>query len=215
MYAFLSYRTDEKTIAGAVRAQLDRLGIESFMAHEDIEVSHEWRTTILAEIAKADVFVPILSKGYLESTWCLQESGIAAFLGMCVIPLSIDGTIPPGAIGNVQSTRLDPERVSVKCLLPGLAKRDVAFTIDALTENLKGSTSYRGAEANFELLHPYLGPATDEQLKQILLISAANGQICHAGGCATVYLPPLVAKHGHLLDPEVREELEAVLARYA
>ncbi|MFI4950116.1 MAG: hypothetical protein ACHP7A_03660 [Caulobacterales bacterium] len=53
MYVFLSYQTSDKTAAGQVKALLAELKIEAFLAHEDIHVSHEWRTTILEEIGKA------------------------------------------------------------------------------------------------------------------------------------------------------------------
>ena len=109
MYAFLSYQTAERAIAGRVQALLDGLGVRSFMAHEDIDISEEWRLTILAELQKADLFVPLLSAAYLGSVWCVQESGIAAQRdGLTVIPLSLDGTTPPGFIGHIQSKRVDP-----------------------------------------------------------------------------------------------------------
>jgi hypothetical protein len=215
MYAFLSYQTEEKLVAAAVRALLEKLGIKSFMAHEDIQVSHEWRLKILEEIGKADMFIPLLSAAYRQSDWCMQESGIAAHRNMCIIPLSLDGTIPPGFIGHVQSSKINPANITVADLLPGLAKADIGFAIDAMIKNLKGSASFRGAEANFGLLLPYLGQATDEQIVRILKVSQANGQICHAGLCAHEYLPPLLASHGHLLDPVDKESLAETLAAYA
>lgn len=73
------------------------------MAHEDIEVSEEWRIAILKEIRKAEIFIPILSAQYFESVWCVQESGIAAFRKMAIIPLAIDATKPKGFFGHIQS----------------------------------------------------------------------------------------------------------------
>ena len=43
MYAFVSYQTDDKVVAGKVKAVLEGLGIPAFLAHEDIGVSEEWR----------------------------------------------------------------------------------------------------------------------------------------------------------------------------
>jgi hypothetical protein len=66
------------------------------MAHEHIEVSVEWRAEILRQLGLAVLFVPILSARYYSSIWCKQESGIAAFRGMTIIPLSIDGALSQG-----------------------------------------------------------------------------------------------------------------------
>ena len=216
MYAFLSYQSADKLVAGRVKALLDSVGIQSFLAHEDITVSEEWRLAILAEIGRADIFVALLSANYYESFWCVQESGIAAFRAdMLIIPLSIDGAIPQGLLGHIQSTRIDPDRPTRTDLFPALAKRDVAFVIDRLVEAVAASSSYRSAEGNFADLLPFIPRATDAQIVRLLVASERNSQVCNAGLCATKYLPPLLQSHGALLDPAVRKRLEQTLARYA
>ena len=214
MYAFLSYQTKDKLVAGEVRALLETLGIKSFLAHEDIQVSVEWRHKILEEIGKVDLFIPILSSSYYESKWCVQESGIAAFKGLTTIPLSIDGAVPEGFIGHIQSTKVEPGKITLANLFPGLAKKDVGFVIDAIIGIIKGSGSFRGAEARFAMILPYLAKATDEQVAKLLKISAANGQVLHASQVAHEFLPPVMKSHGHLLDSDTREEIEKVLEQY-
>ena len=132
MRAFMSYQTADKLVAARIAAFLDKMGCTAFMAHENIEVSEEWRVQILKELGEADIFVPILSIHYYGSIWCKQESGIAAFRNMTIIPLSTDGAIPAGFIGHIQSTYINPEAPKLVSLLPGLAKRDVRFVIDGL-----------------------------------------------------------------------------------
>jgi hypothetical protein len=132
MLAFMSYQTSEKEIAARVAALLKPLSIDCFMAHEHIDVSHEWRDVILAKLGITDIFVPLLSKAYLTSAWCVQESGIAAFRNLTIVPLSIDGTTPPGFLGSFQSTKIDPNAPALKSIIRGLARHDVAFTLDAL-----------------------------------------------------------------------------------
>jgi hypothetical protein len=216
MYAFLSYQTNDKSIAARVRSILEDLGISSFLAHEDIAVSEQWRLAILAEIGKADLFVAILSKSYYESFWCIQESGIAAFRKrMLIVPLSIDGAVPLGFFGHIQSTKIDPESPRVTDIFPALAKRDVGFVIDKIIDIIGTSGSYRRAEANFELLFPYLTKVNDQQIVRLLQKAAANAQISNAGLCAQKYLPPLMKSHGALLDKNTRQNLEETLARYA
>ena len=139
MLAFLSYQTDEKAVAGQVAKLLDSLGIDAFTAHDDIEVSQEWRAELLKQIGAADLFVPLLSASYYGSIWCVQELGIAAFRNMAVIPLSLDGSVPKGFMAHIQSTKVDPANIRFENLLPGLAKHDLRFTIGALLENLRRS----------------------------------------------------------------------------
>src|SRR5262249_39716795 len=154
---------------------------------------------ILKQLAIAELFIPILSANYYGSIWCKQESGIAAFRGITIIPLSIDGSIPQGFLAHIQSTRINPEAPTLRDVLPGLASRDVAFAIDKVIAIISKSTSFRNAESNFELIQPYIGRATRQQIVELLNISTANKQVCHASLCATQYLPPLVKSHGQFM----------------
>src|SRR3954464_12981607 len=121
MLAFMSYQTEDRVVAANVAKLLEHIGVQSFMAHEHIEVSVQWRDEILRQIGLADLFVPILSQRYYASIWCKQESGIAAFRRMTMIPLSLDGSIPQGAINHIQSTLLQGGRATYEQILPGLA----------------------------------------------------------------------------------------------
>ncbi len=208
MRAFLSYQTDDKIIAGDIKKVLDRLNVETFLAHEDIEVSAEWRLTIIQELMVTDLFIPILSKNYYGSIWCKQESGMAAYRGITIIPLSIDGSIPQGFIAHIQSTRINPKQINAAPLVTGIARRDKAFAIDGIINIISLSGNYRGAEANFELILPYLNDASKEQKVRLLQASLRNNQVCNAGLCATKYLPPLLASHGQYLSAEDRAGLK-------
>jgi hypothetical protein len=215
MLAFMSYQTEDRVIAASVSQLLGTLGIQAFMAHEHIEVSIQWRDEILRQIGLADLFVPILSQRYYASIWCKQESGIAAFRRMTIIPLSLDGSIPQGAISHIQSSLLQGGQATYQQILPGLASHDVSFAINVVTGLISASRSFRSAEYHFQLILPYLPQATDAQIVELLNVSQRNGQVHHASLCAREYLPPLMRSHGHLLQPELRQELEQVLAQYA
>lgn len=216
MQAFISYQPEDKLVAREIKALLLEAGIHSFMAHEDINVSDEWRLKILQEIGSADIFVSIWSQNYYNSWWCIQESGIASFrTNMTVIPLSTDGSIPQGFAGNIQSTKIDPENVRMSDLLPGLVKTAPSLGLKLIFKSIAGSRSFRGAEANFQEVIPYIGALTPEQGKELLEISIGNDQVHHAGLCASEYLPPIMASYGHLLKPEDYAYLSEILERYA
>lgn len=163
MYAFISYQTEDKFVAGKIKNILAGVGCSSFMAHDDINVSEEWRLKILEEIGKADLFISLWSKSYNDSWWCIQESGIASFrTGMTSIPLSIDGSVPKGFAGNIQSTKIDKDNVFLDDLLPGVIKANFEWGIDLVFKSIKGSRSYRGAEAHFSPLLPYIESLSPE-----------------------------------------------------
>ena len=171
------------------------------MEHEDINVSEEWRVKILDEIGTADIFVSLWSQNYYNSWWCIQESGIASFRNnMTIIPLSIDGRIPVGFAGNIQSRKISPENIYLHDLLPGFIKADFNLGIQLIFKSIADSRSFRGAEVNFKALLPYIDSLTPEQGKEILEIASGNDQVHHAGDCASEYLPPIMVKHGHLLS---------------
>jgi hypothetical protein len=214
MLAFMSYQTEDKEIAARVAGILAQFDCTAFMAHEHIEVSQEWPSEILKQLERADLFVPILSANYYSSIWCKQESGIAAFRRITIIPLSTDGAIPQGFLAHIQSTKIEPTAPTLRDLLPGLAKHDVALVIDKLVAIIGKSVNYRSAEANFELILPYIGRAQRQQVVDLLTVSTANDQVCHASLCAKKYLPPLLKSHGKFMKSETREKLEKVLAQY-
>lgn len=214
MQAFMSYQTADRAAAARAAELLGGLGISPFMAHENIEVSKEWRDELLVQIEKSELFVPILSANYFKSVWCVQEFGIAASRKKTVIPLSIDGSIPQGFLSPFQSKTFNPLQPALATLLPGLIHHYPAFTLDALIEKIGSSGNYRNAEANFAIIHPYLAQATGDQIVKLLKHSTYNSQIYDAGGCNSGYLPELVAQHGHLMDPKDLAILKTKLAKY-
>ena len=215
MLAFLSYQTSEKIIAGNIQNILSRFGIKSFMAHEDIDISVEWQDEILKNIKNADIFIALLSKAYLGSVFCVQESGMAVLREdvLRIIPISLDGTVSPGFMGHIQS-RVVKGGDYKKLLLSAISLYKPEIIIGFLTRDLENSTDFRGAEARFAVLKEYLHLATDPEILKILNISFKNAQISHASLCARNYLPSLLASHGHLMAEADQEALADRIAEY-
>lgn len=214
-YAFISYQHDDRQHAAQVKTLLRRIDVTSFMAHEDIEVSDEWRARLLLELSRATMFIAVLSVRYFTSPWCVQESGIAAFRSdMVVVPLSIDGTTPLGFLGHFQAKKIDPRTLTLRDLLPCFLRRDRASGLDIAVRIVGKSTSYRDAEANFEALLPHQNSLTDSQITTLLEFAASNEQVQHASRCAKEFLPPLIKSYGHLLDAGVLKTLRDTCKRY-
>jgi hypothetical protein len=57
---FISYQTADKSIAGEIKKILEEYNINSFLAHEDLEVSVEWANEILKQINESTLFICLL-----------------------------------------------------------------------------------------------------------------------------------------------------------
>ena len=58
--AFVSYSHVDRKFGQQAKDVLGEVGIDAFLAHEDLETSEEWRDRILSELCRCDLFVPLL-----------------------------------------------------------------------------------------------------------------------------------------------------------
>lgn len=213
-YAFISYQTDDKLTARNIKEILEGIGIEGFLAHENINVSEEWENKILEEMAKVSIFICLLSQSYLLSPWCMQEAGVAAFRNITIIPLSLGDVIPTGFIRKYQAVKIDKQRPRLQDLVPGLLKYNKFKGLNIIIELIGASGSFRGAEENFELILPYIDDLTEIQMKKLLNKIRENGQIHHASLCAKKYIPMILKKYGNLLSDEDLDYLKNICKQY-
>jgi len=190
MKAFISYSTKDKQFGGAVKSVFDEMGIESFLAHDDLNVSEEWKTRILSELKSCNIFVPLLSKAFKESDWCSQEIGlIVNKRGVLVIPLSIDGTNPFGFISHIQGHRVRDDSVGKDILFTAVGKKWPAVIVELLLQPMERVYSFRQAEAIVEPLVPHFKHFSQEQANRFADLAVKNGQIWNASLCQKEYLP--------------------------
>jgi hypothetical protein len=57
--AFISYAHHDRGFAGQAQRLLAAVGIDAFLAHEDLEVSEEWRGRLLQELGRCHLFVQL------------------------------------------------------------------------------------------------------------------------------------------------------------
>lgn len=206
--AFLSYSTRDRQIAAEVKGVLAELGVDAFMAHDDIQVSQEWRDRILSELRVAKIFVPLLSVAFRQSDWTSQEVGVAvARRSVLIIPASLDDTVPYGFIGAFKSRRL-PRPATVDFFSDAVARKFPRVVIGRLIDRLANSGGWRIAEANFRPLLPLLDKLTPEEARRIAVAATQNSEIWDAGDCHSEYLPAFIEKNRHQLDPAVLRPLE-------
>ena len=98
----LARLSDHHGFAGEMREWFKRLGIAAFVAHEDIEPTHEWQLMIESALDSMDALVALLHPTFHMSRWCDQEVGIA--IGKQKLVLSVRlGADPHGFIGKYQA----------------------------------------------------------------------------------------------------------------
>jgi hypothetical protein len=209
--AFVSYSVEKKEAGGAVKRCLSRFGYECFLAHQDLNVSEEWKHRILEELGTADVFVALLSKEFLASKWCGQELGfIVSRPDVLVVPLSLDGTMPYGFIGHLQGMNVGRGNLDT-VLEEVLYRKRPRQMIPAQIERVRSAGSFRGAEAVVLPLVPHFGQFTDDEVDDFARAAASNSEVWDAGLCASQYIPEFVRANGARISQDAAKELLSVL----
>lgn len=199
---FISYSTADKLKAGAIKDGLNHFGIDAYVAHDDITGGEEWRTSILNNLKKCDLFIPLISENFSKSDYANQEVGFAICKEIPIIPISLDGKNPYGflemfqAIKNFkfeelhffgsQKTQLDCKDSIFNLLSIILAKPSLKESMkDCLIRSLNNMWSYAMAERQLNLLES-LENFTNEQANEIIIQSIDNSQIHDAYKCKPI-----------------------------
>lgn len=213
---FISYAAKDKAVAGRLKKVLDSFGLPSFLAHEDIEVSDIWQTKILEEIVTCKIFICLLSKNFVESHFCLQETGIAASRkNVNIIPLSLDGQIPTGFIQKFQSTKINPDLPAIGDVMPALLLNSRNIGIDLALKLLLKIRGYRAAEELCALLMPYFRFLNKDQIKKLILACKTNEQVYDARQCASNFLPLLMKEFANEIDEDTKNFFVSQIIRYS
>lgn len=194
---FFSYSTDDKKIVGFLKDPLESYGFEVFVAHDDdaIEPAVEWQYEIIENLKKCDIFIPLITNNFIESDWTDQETGMARINDKFIIPLEVD-YYPYGFIGNIQSLKLDKNKVKsknaiefetyVKYELPykifkiiEKAPKFEKYIVEIFIKELRNIGSFATANKTIKLLNNFTN-FTPEQVNQIYEITKENRQIHEA-----------------------------------
>jgi hypothetical protein len=107
---FLSHLADFKVQTSHLKIELEKYGISSFVAHEDIEPGTEWQIEIEKGLFSMDALCAILMPGFKESLWTDQEIGFALGRDLLVIPVRKD-LDPYGFIGKYQGIQSKGKKI--------------------------------------------------------------------------------------------------------
>jgi len=130
---FISYNSANKILAGEIKNELDKYGLITFLAHEDIQPSAIWINEIIRNLKQCDVFLPLLTDSFHDSEWTDQESGYAFALDKLIIPLKIHD-IPYGFINQFQALKLRIGGEDIGDVLPKDLIEDVRAIVTTILQ---------------------------------------------------------------------------------
>ena len=207
--AFVSYAHVDRLTAAQTKQVLDAAGFSTFLAHEDLEVSDEWRACLEQELRRCLLFVPLYSENYVASVWGTQESGfIASRLHEVVIaPLSLDGTRSNGFLSHVQSPTIGQNGVTRELLVEPLTSRFPRTILPEAIARVARAGDFRAAERLMKPLVRFFPLFTAEEAEALAQGAIQNGQVWSAALCRDEYLPEFLAVLGEQLQPRTLRAL--------
>ncbi len=207
--AFISYSHKDRMHGAEAKGVLAQIGIDAFLAHDDLHVSDEWRERIIEELKRCDLFIPLLSANFVESKWAPQEVGfIISRPKVAVAPISLDGTKPFGFISHLQSRNITKDGITRELLVEPLARRIPRKIIPGLIRIASDAASFRSAEAAMLPLVQLFPTFTPEEAQALAEASVRNSQIWSAALCRTEYLPFLISVQNKNIDPKTLRALK-------
>ncbi len=96
--AFVSYASENKTLADAVCSRLESKGIRCWIAPRDIAPGADWGAAIVEGIRAAQVLVLIFSQPANQSIQVKREVERAVSLGLAIIPFRIEDITPSSSL---------------------------------------------------------------------------------------------------------------------
>ncbi|OGP69976.1 MAG: hypothetical protein A2169_05070 [Deltaproteobacteria bacterium RBG_13_47_9] len=206
MDTFISYASDIRRTAGRIKEYLDQFEFNCFLAHEDIQPQTVWPAEILRALKRCDLFLPLLTSGFIESFFCQQETGFAYCRGVEILPVMISRE-PMGMIANMQAVRFNGNEFDSSCwkIVKHVAKRGSLSepVLDALVSWFGESHSYDiAAERAKKILNEF--DFTPRQVKNIRRRIRRNSQI-HETKEARDSIFRFIDKYGDYFDKGFRD----------
>ena len=176
---FASHIHTDKKHLSKLKLALEVYGIDTFVAHEDIEPTKEWQREIERALDTCDAALAFLTPDFHKSLWVDQEVGYCISRRVLVVPLRL-GVDPYGFMGKYQGLQG-----------AGVAVRDVAREIFELLihHNLTSASMAAGLIGRLEDAENYdnanrlaglldkIESWSPELLRRLENAPKANGQV--------------------------------------
>lgn len=142
---FVSYSIKDSTMAGQLATVLKTLRVETFLAHDDINVGAQWKDAVRKGICKCDMLVALVTSNFHDSQYTDQEVGAAWGLGKPILLVLVDRTPPAGFITEQQGMEYNRKNPPVTaCLIFRFALSKTygeEHVVDVLVERLAKAES--------------------------------------------------------------------------
>lgn len=176
---FMSHITKDKKMVSEVKSKLMQYGIDSFVAHEDIEPTKEWMDEIVAGLDTCDALTAFITEDFHASKWTDQEVGYCIRRRVLIVPLGL-GSTPYGFMGKYQGLQcknLDSAQMADK-IFDILVKnpKSQARMEESLVDQLEDSKSFDQAAARAKLL-THVKNWSPELLRKLQSTLESNSQV--------------------------------------
>lgn len=160
---FLSYSREDRPIAQAIAAEMQRLGVDIWWDH-DLLGGDDYRSRILEVLSRTPVAIVIWSRRSIESQWVVGEAS-AARERKILIPIHIDGAAPPLDFRPVHSIDMvawipgDQLPPSLLTAVAGRLDREISYTAPLVQRGRLGRLAHRATQSwylDFECMLFYL-----------------------------------------------------------
>ncbi len=207
---FLSHANRDKRIAKKLADELNKYGLKTFVAHENLEIGSKWEANLFNKIKECDLFVVLLSENFHNAQYTDHEVGIAYGLNKFIFPIRIDDTVPYGFMSKFQakkiSTEIEESEIA-KLFFMIVSKSDKGTEmIDKLIEDFDDSKSFDRANYNASILSQY-SEFSNEQLDRIASAFLENDQI-RGGFTSKRWCVDMIKGNWRRLDKKLRDKLE-------
>ncbi len=183
-HLFLSHLSRDKVVATQLREELVKLGVATFVAHEDIEPTRKWQGEIELALRSMHALAALITPEFHNSRWTNQEIGWALGRGIPVFSIRM-GADPSGFIGSEQAISGNPSNIPATASKIAQVLIDHAATQSQMRRGMINAFCKSGSFKEAKELCDHIINFTDftEKEKEILWIACdSNDQVSGSFG---------------------------------
>jgi hypothetical protein len=218
---FISHSHDDRAFAVELKNALRIIGFQGFVAHMDIEPTHDWEEEILKALRSCVTLIVITSDQAKSSPWVNHEIGAGAVLDKPALSIS-HGCAPWTLISHNQalSWELPPPglyigprealKKNIDALCHSLEKLGVV-TVRHLIEGLGSCRSFNESEAVVSVIEresQSVGGLSMDEADRLAYLASINNQVSNSHGAQRT-LPILLSPFKDRLNPQVLDMLDS------
>jgi len=188
---FISHRDEHKKKAFQLSEALEALGIATFVAHDTIEATKEWRREILNGLETMEVMLVFLTDDFHKSTFTNQEIGYALGRGIPIVSLKLENSDPSGFISHEQALRGSLDNPSASAIKIQKLVAEKLGREDRIQQGLISafllSPDFDETKLRFDRLVAVVNELNEAELAQIIEGFSKNDQLYCAGHLVSKY----------------------------